>query len=160
MHLAGEARKKCIAVEPVNFRAIEKNIALNQLENSIQLFACGLGSKKARVHFKIPTDVTSSSYMDREGLGEPNVDIETLDAIAEKFNIKETDRILFKLDVEGMEDDVIRGGQNFIRKYKNLSFIYEDFSTDNFRNDKALSEIADFDFSYIDEVNRLAVKKS
>jgi FkbM family methyltransferase len=150
--------KRCIAVEPVNFRAIEKNIRLNKLEDRIQLFPCGLGTKKERVHFNIPDDVTSSSYRERNSSSEPNVDIDTLDAISEKFNIRETDRILIKLDVEGMESEVIEGGKNFIAKYKNLTFIYEDFVTDDFRNDKALQSIANFTFSYIDEVNRLAVK--
>jgi FkbM family methyltransferase len=151
--------KRCIAVEPVNFKAIEKNVRLNGMEDKIQVFACGLGREKARVHFNIPDDVTSSSYMERNSTAEPNVDIETLDGIASRFNIRDTDRILIKLDVEGMENEVIEGGKEFIAKHKNLTFIYEDFITDDFRNDKALQAIADFDFSYIDEVNRLAVKK-
>ena len=151
--------KRCIAIEPVNFRAIEKNISLNKLQDKIQLFACGLGNKKDRVHFNIPEDVTSSSYMDREGKGEPNVDIDTLDSLSEKFNIKESDRILIKLDVEGMEWEVIEGGKNFIARHKSLTFIYEDFITDDFRNDKALASIAPFNFSYLDQVNRIAVKK-
>jgi FkbM family methyltransferase len=150
--------KRCIAIEPVNFKAVETNIALNNMQSQVQLFKCGLGSKRERVYFNIPSDVTSSSYMEKDAGKEPNVDIETLDSLYRQFNIKETDRILIKLDVEGMEIEVIDGGKEFISKFKNLTFIYEDFITDDFRNDKALAAIAPFQFSYIDEVNRLAVK--
>lgn len=150
--------KRCIAIEPVNFKAVETNIALNGMKDRIQLFKCGLGNKRDRVYFNIPSDVTSSSFMERDSKKEPNVDIETLDSLYRQFNIKETDRILIKLDVEGMEIEVIEGGKEFISKFKNLTFIYEDFITDDFRNDKALAAIAPFSFSYIDDVNRLAVK--
>jgi FkbM family methyltransferase len=151
--------KQCIAVEPVNFEAIQKNVSLNKLENSIQVFPVGAGSKKEKVFFNIPVGLASSSHIDRETDKTPNVEIEMFDTIAEKLNIPETARILVKMDVEGMETEVIAGAGNFIRKYKNLRFIYEHFETDEYRNDKALSAFADFAFSDIDKVNRLAVKK-
>jgi FkbM family methyltransferase len=150
--------KKCIAIEPVNFEAVRRNVSLNKLEDRVQVFACGLGSKKERVYFNIPTGLPSSSYADREAGNEPNVDIETLDGIFEKFGIPEGSRVLIKLDVEGMESEVIAGAKNFINKFKDLTFIYEHFESDNYRNDKALEAVSRWTFSDIDGVNRLAKK--
>jgi FkbM family methyltransferase len=151
--------KTCIAIEPVNFEAVKRNIALNQLEDKVQIFSVGLGSRKERVYFYIPNGLPSSSFLDREATGkEPNVDIETLDDLARRFSIPPGSRILMKLDVEGMETELIEGGKEFIRNTPNLSFIYEHFESDNYRNDKALSALAPFTFRDLDPVNRLAIK--
>lgn len=154
----GKMGKRCVAIEPVNFEAVRRNIALNRLEDKVQLFTCGLGNKKERVYFNIPTGIPSSSYMDKDSAKEPNADIERFDDIFPKMNIAPTDRVLMKLDVEGMEVELIQGAREFIKNHKNLTFIYEHFKTDNYRNDKALLEIAKFTFGDIDPVNRLAVK--
>lgn len=153
-----KAGKKCIAIEPVNFEAVRKNVALNNLDSSVKVFPCGLGSKKERVFFNIPDGLPSSSYRDTENKNEPNVDINTLDGIYKEFNIPDNSRVLIKLDVEGMEDEVIEGGKEFINKFKNISFIYEHFSGDDYKNDKALSAVSAFKFSDLDPVNRLAIK--
>jgi len=150
--------KQCVAIEPVNAAAVQKNVALNDVGDKVQVFACGLGSKKERVTFHIPSGLPSSSYMDRDAGGEPNADIERLDDLYASFHLPEQTRILMKLDVEGMEPEVIAGAGNFIRRFPNLSFIYEHFEEDNYRNDKALLAIADFRFQDIDKVNRLAVR--
>ncbi len=152
--------KKCIAIEPVNFEAIRANVALNNLNDRVQVFNCGLGSKRERVYFNIPKGVTSSSHVDRETNKEPNVDIETLDNICQQFNISPTDRVLIKLDVEGMETEVIQGGRNFMRNLKDLRLIYEHFETDNLTNAEILGSVGNFVTSDLDEVNRLAVKQS
>jgi FkbM family methyltransferase len=154
-----KAGKRCIAIEPVNFQAVKNNIALNHLEDKVKLFACGLGNKKERVYFNIPNGLPSSSYMEKESSKEPNVDIETLDSLIEKFNISPNDRVLMKMDVEGMEPELIEGARNFIANQKKLTLIYEHFEADDYRNDKALSAIAKFRFSDIDGVNRVAIKE-
>lgn len=155
-----KAGKRCIAIEPVNFEAVRKNIALNKLENRVQVFACGVGNRKERVYFNIPSGLPSSSYIERSAAREPNVDIETLDSLVQEFNIAPGDRVLMKMDVEGMEPEVIEGARQFIAGQKNLTLIYEHFESDDYRNDKALSAIADFDFADIDSVNRVAIKTS
>jgi len=154
-----KAGKRCIAIEPVNFQAVQNNIALNSLESRVKLFACGLGNKKERVYFNIPSGLPSSSYMEKESSKEPNVDIETLDSLMDKFEISPNDRVLMKMDVEGMEPELIEGARNFIANHKNLTLIYEHFEADDFRNDKALSAICKFRFSDIDGVNRVAIKE-
>ena len=150
--------KRSIAIEPVNFEAVTRNVSLNNMEKMIQVFPYGLGSKNEKVFFNIPDGLPSSSYIERENNKEPNAEIKTLDSLIEEFKIPEGGRILIKLDVEGMEPEVIEGAKNFIKKYKNLTFIYEHFEADEYRNDKALSALANFKFTDIDKVNRLAIK--
>jgi FkbM family methyltransferase len=152
--------KRCIAIEPVNFEAVRKNVALNILENRVKVFACGLGNKKDRVYFNIPSGLPSSSYIDKSSGKEPNVDIETLDALVPQFGIAPSDRVLMKMDVEGMEPELIEGARNFIANHKNLTLIYEHFESDDLQNDKALSAVANFRFDDIDGVNRVAIKVS
>lgn len=150
--------KQCIAIEPVNFEAVRENVRLNGLEDRVKVFTCGLGNKKEKVSFHIPVGLPSSSYVDRAASKDLNVDLERLDDISRDFGLSDNARILMKLDVEGMEPELIEGAREFIRSRKNLSIIYEHFAEDNYRNDKALSALADFTFQDIDEVNRLAVK--
>lgn len=152
--------KRCIAIEPVNFDAVRKNIALNGLEEKIRLFTCGLGNKKERVYFYIPNGLPSSSYLERNVAHEPNVDIETLDSLVPQFGILPGDRVLMKMDVEGMEPELIEGARNFIAGQEHLTLVYEHFASDNYRNDKALLDIAPFEFADIDGVNRAAFKKT
>ena len=150
--------KRCIAIEPVNFEAVRKNITLNNVGNRVKIFTCGLGAEKERVFFNIPVGLPSSSHLERTGAFEPNVDIEPMDAIVSQFDIAPSDRVLMKMDVEGMEPELIEGARNFIATQKDLTLIYEHFETDNYRNDKALSAIASFSFADIDKVNRVAIK--
>lgn len=152
--------KRCIAIEPVNFEAVRKNVSLNNLEKKVKVFACGLGNKKDRVYFNIPSGLPSSSYIDKESGKEPNVDIETLDSLVARFDISPADRVLMKMDVEGMEPELIEGARNFIASQKNLTLIYEHFESDDLQNDKALSAVANFRFDDIDGVNRVAIKVS
>ena len=152
--------KRCIAIEPVNFAALQKNISLNNLNDKIQAYNYGVGNVKEKVFFIIPDDVKSSSHIDRNEAREPNVEIETFDALSKNFNINVNDRIILKLDVEGMEVEAIQGATNFIQSHPNLRIIYEHFPEDGFRNDKALQVVADFNITDIDKVNRIASKTS
>ena len=155
----GHHGKRCIAVEPVNFKGLQRNVQLNKLEHCVQVYPCGVGAKKERVYFQILDGVTSSSHIDRSAAREPNVDIETVDNIVKMAGVAPSDRVLMKLDVEGMECEVIEGAKEFIRSATSLRIIYEHFREDNFRNDKALLALADFEFHNLDAVNRLAIKK-
>jgi FkbM family methyltransferase len=150
--------KKCIAIEPVNYKAVFKNIELSRQGNRIKVFTCGLGSKKEHVYFQVLAENTGASYRDKDAKEEPNVHIETFDSLIDQFDIKDSDRVLIKLDAEGMEPEVFAGAKEFIRRQKHLTFIYEQFQGDT-SNDKALSAIADFDIRDIDIANRIAVKK-
>lgn len=154
--LAGQG-KKCIAIEPVNHTALRRNIALNGLEEKIQVYCCGLGNKKEKVYFNILEDVTSSSHVDRSLAGkEPNVYIEKLDDIGTRFNMSPSDRVIIKIDVEGMEKEVIEGANHFCNQFKDIRVIYEHFREEGDVVDKCLTAVCPFSFTDLDPVNRLA----
>lgn len=155
--LAGQG-KKCIAFEPVNFKAVYKNIELSKQNGKIKVFTCGLGSRKERVFFQVLAENTGASYRDPDAKEEPNVQIETFDSLIDQFDIKDSDRVLIKLDAEGMEPEVIAGAKEFIRRQKQLTFIYEQFQGDN-KTDEALQAVTAFEIKDIDEANKIAVKK-
>jgi FkbM family methyltransferase len=152
--------KRCIAIEPVNHQAVRNNITLNKLENKVKLFPVGLGSKKDRVFFNVPSGLPSSSYRDETSKQEPNVDIETVDGLFPAFGISPNDRVLMKMDVEGMETELIEGARQFLSTHRNLTVIYEHFESDNLKNDKALAALGNFQITDLDGVNRVAVKVS
>ena len=151
--------KRCIAVEPVSYKGLERNIALNKMEDKITVFTCGVGDKKDKVYFEIVENNIGACHIDRHTGKEPNVDIERVDDLLSHCNLFPEDRVIMKLDIEGMEPEAIEGAAAFIRSCKDLRIIYEHFKEDNYRNDKALLAIANFSFASLDAVNRLAIKK-
>jgi FkbM family methyltransferase len=153
--------KRCIAFEPVNYKAVQKNIQLNGKENMIKLFPVGLGSKKEKVYFNILEDATGSSFRDKtQTQKEPNVQLESLDNLIDQLGINPKDRVLVKIDAEGMEAEVLEGAKNFILQHKHLTFIYEKYNTADNRDEIVLKSISNFNLGNIDESNKLAVKLS
>lgn len=150
--------KHCVAIEPVNHKGLTDNVAMNGLTGKIDVFACGVGEKKERVFFNILDGVTSSSHVARDSRQEPNVDIDLLDNIMASVTLPPNARVIMKLDVEGMEPEVIKGASQFIASCKDLRVIYEHFVEDDFRNDKSLLEVSKFSFSNLDSANRIATK--
>lgn len=148
----------CVAFEPVNHKAVQENITLNKVGDKVKLFACGLGSKQEKVNFNIMSTVTGSSYIDRENDKEGNIPIEKLDDLVPELGFDLDSKIIVKLDVEGMETEVLEGARNFISQTPHLRIIFERYEGDNTVNDK-LSSLADFTFDRIDQFNYLATKK-
>ena len=150
--------KKCIAIEPVNYQGLRRNVELNGLSDKVRVFNCGLGSKHERVFFEIPTGVTSSSHIDRNNTREPNVDIERLDDLLPPMGLRPEDRIMLKMDVEGMECELINGAREFFHQFPSITVISEHFPENGYMIDQQLKAFASFRFQDIDKVNRLAVK--
>ena len=115
--------KKCVAFEPVpkNYLALSKNVEINKLQQYIKAFPIGLGSKSEEVYFEIQSVLTSASGIDRNYTGvERNVKIERFDDLQSQLPCTTDDRIMMKLDVEGMEVDVLTGAESFIKNVKSL----------------------------------------
>jgi len=123
--------KRCIVFEGVNFKAIQQNIALNRpASRNIDLYPIALN------------------------------DMNTIDSLIKEkqFIIFSTESVLMKMNVKGREEEMIRGAAGFIENARNLAIIYEHSPKGRYRTERALSAIADFTFSDIDPLNRLAVK--
>ena len=149
---------KCIAFEPVNHEACSTNFALNKVQDRIALYKCGLGGKEEIVTFDVKKVVTSSSHISRDGSGANKIQISTLDNIMKDTPLNISDRILMKLDIEGMELEMLEGAREFITRHPNISIIYEHTFSGNDEIIQKLRQFGQFEFRFLDEVNILAQK--
>jgi len=105
--------KKVHCFEPteLTFSILEKNISLNHLEQRTKLWKLGVGATEGRASTAYNIYNIGGNHLHLNESGE--VLIKRLDDL----NI--TDEIVFiKIDVEEMEDSVIRGGMSLIGKNK------------------------------------------
>lgn len=161
--LMAKSGLKCFAFEPVSdsYRVLSRNIQLNDAGALIQSFPFGLSNDNHSVTFVFNPVNTGDSHIDRHGgSGNCEVEVKTLDSVYKAFNLNSSNRVLFKLDVEGMEKEVIQGAVEFIRYFDNLTLIIESTHTPEPAIKEALDGIAGFDYGKVDDYNIFACKKS
>ena len=76
-----------------------------------------------------------------------------------ELGLKPEQKILIKIDIEGMELDMLRGASNFLKTFPNLVLIIEEKFSGESNIRKGLSEIADFEYGKIDDYNIYARKR-
>jgi len=111
LYFAKECKVKVVAFEPDpdNYKLLYENIK----EHNVEAFNIGLGSRQSRMGIEKHYD---NMGMNRLITGD-EVDVLKLDTF-------ELDNVgLIKIDVEGMEVDVLRGAKKTIEKYKPALFI-------------------------------------
>lgn len=157
----GKKGKQCLAFEPVSasFNLIEQNIKLNNMEQWVKAYNHGLGQKQAFEHFKLnDTNPGANHRIDKPENNTECIKVFSLDEKLAELGILPDYKILMKIDVEGMELEVLEGASNFITNAKHLILIIEEvFSGGNSIREK-LREIADFEFGKIDKYNIYARK--
>ena len=121
--LSGEKKANSIAFEPIpdTFRILESNVKLNNLENFVNLYNCGLGNEKKKVKFVSDLDVSKHVSSDQNIIGENiiTVDILTLNDL----NI--SNPTLIKIDVEGFELEVLKGANKILEAKGLIAIIIE-----------------------------------
>ena len=154
---------RCYAFEPIKstFDALIKNLELNSLTGKIKAFPFGLGETNGVSSFVFnPINTGASHLADPDQKGDFTVDIRTFDSVYKTLDIKPDDHILFKLDIEGMEPMALRGAENFIREFPNITFVMEDKHSGETSIKNTLNSIADFDYGIVDEYNIFATKQN
>ena len=152
---------RCIAFEPVqnNYLIILKNLELNGLSDKVKVLPMGLGDQNMQVNFAFDPVNTGSSHMTaNQEASQTTCEIRTLDSFLPELNINIDDRILFKLDVEGMEAEAVNGAADFIRKFPNILFILEVKHSGRQKVIEALKKLAVFEIGDVDEYNIFAKK--
>lgn len=159
--------KTCIAVEPVkdNFLSLNKNLVLNGLEDRVITANVALSDHQGTAEFAIRTmnkgaSGLASFFAPGTGVSE-RVPMTTLDALLEQLNPDLDQGVVLKIDAERMEEWVLKGGIKSLQRIPRLMVIFE---TAHLKNRKSLEyifdEIGEFNHSYIDCLNSLAVKGS
>lgn len=154
---------RCVAFEPVepNFDILKKNIALNGMSDKIPAFHCGLGESQRKAGFYFNPVNTGASHLAKpDERADFFTCIRPFDDFLPEMGLKPDDRIMFKLDVEGMEAEAIRGTKQFLKEFKHVTFVAEDKHIGETLIKKTLNELADFEFGIVDDFNMFAVKKS
>lgn len=157
------------AFEPVisNYNAFATNIKLNNLEGSISAHPHALGETRRKAGFTFDPVNTGASHLTEikdhlEVITNPEfeeIEIIPFDEILNKLDIKKNDKVFMKIDVEGMESNVIVGATEFIKNHPNLLIIIETIHSGKDQIIKLLSSISDFEFLEVDKLNTAARKK-
>ncbi|MBN1981708.1 MAG: FkbM family methyltransferase [Chitinivibrionales bacterium] len=118
------------AFEPMeeSCRLIEKNIALNNRHCAFRLYPLALLDKSQdSVSMCLNASTPGSSSLQAENTeGRRTIRTETLDRLILN-NIAAFDTIVFKIDVEGVEQAVLQGGSQVIASGKRVFCMVEDF---------------------------------
>lgn len=124
-HLVGPSGK-VFAFEPqrIVFQTLNANLALNSILN-VYTFQNALGSKKKEIFLPFINYEKNNNFggISIGGFkkGE-NINQVTLDSFIKRFDSVK----LVKIDVEGMESEVINGAKRFIKKFKPFLYIEND----------------------------------
>jgi FkbM family methyltransferase len=124
-----DSRILCYEPQPEIFHLLNANIALNAIENA-SVRNIGLGSQSKTIFFTPPDYMQMGNFggveLDLQGEGGSDavlLKISTLDD--EMANVEHSLGIL-KIDVEGMELDVLRGACKTIQKYRPIIYLEND----------------------------------
>lgn len=156
------------AFEPVksNSDTLRKNIELNRMDAQVKVFPVGLGSFKHTANFTFDPVNTGASHLtddhiDAEIIVNPifeDSEIVTLDSLIDELNIDPSKKIIIKIDVEGMEIDVLKGAAQFLRKYPHILIVMESIHSGKEKLTEELLSICDFTIYQVDGLNMAARK--
>lgn len=161
--VSGKSRIKTLAFEPViaNFNALTKNIELNSLRKYVDVFNIGFSSQKEENEFyynKICTGSSSLYKLKSNANGTKcKVKLEVFDDFKNEF-IEQAQSSMIKIDVEGMEIELLTGMKNFIKQKKELKIIIETKHSGEDAIKQKLLSFCGFEFCKIDAYNLIAVK--
>jgi FkbM family methyltransferase len=128
------AHGRLISFEPVptNAERLTANIKLNDLDETVTVISCALGSRECEMEISRESDGsadTGNAMLNPGGLTAPGMVVTTIrvrrldDVLAEL----KLDRFDFaKIDVEGAELDVLRGGLESIKRFRPI--LYGEFN--------------------------------
>lgn len=159
---------RVFSYEPVqsNYKVLQMNVIMNNLEGKIQHYDYGLGNDNYETSFYIAPVNKGASHKDqieteeprREGGSHEKVFIQRLDDFYKAYNIKNTDRILIKMDIEGMEVEALEGMAEFIQTFPNITFVLENKHSGSSNIRRMLQAIDTFEIGQLDEHNIYAHK--
>ncbi len=118
------AGARTVSFEPVpsTFLHLKHNISINNIEPLVALYNCGAGEKEGKLFFTSNFDTMNHVVSDPATRGEESiqVDIVTLDSV-----LQNDIPALIKIDAEGFEMSVLKGGSHILENPLLLGLIIE-----------------------------------
>lgn len=153
-----------IAFEPAyeSFKALNINMMLNGLEKKLRAFNFGLSSENRKAGFHYDPMNTGASHLDflpfeNENFAEraihTEIEIRRFDDLMDQLYINPSKKVLMKIDVEGMEGDVIEGAKKFISTQKNLTMVIECAHSNKKKLIQQLNSLGNFEYIEVDNLN-------
>lgn len=112
-----------LAIEPIpaTFKALTRNIVLNEFETEIEAMNIGLGSEPGNLQFSADQDTVNHVLAESESARQiVDVPIRTLDDV-----LTGREPVVIKIDVEGFESEVLAGGEKVLACPDLLAVIIE-----------------------------------
>jgi FkbM family methyltransferase len=119
---AGGAKAQVTAFEPIpsTFSHLQRNVLLNGLSEQVQCFQAGLSDAPGSLRFSSGLDTVNHVLALGEDLASVDVPVLCLDDV-----VKQNAPTLMKIDVEGHELSVLRGGSKTLADKRLLAVIME-----------------------------------
>jgi len=123
---------RIIAFEPApsSYTLLKENIALNDLEEKVDLCNFALFNEdNVKLAFRFSPNAPGSSGVEMTsggGIMQEKVLARTLDAVT-GGNLDDCDTLIFKIDVEGFEKEVLKGAAQTLNLGKDVFILVEDF---------------------------------
>ncbi|MFC1486407.1 FkbM family methyltransferase [Thermoproteota archaeon] len=143
---------------PTNFNYLRKNVVLNRLRN-VQLYSFALSDAELPKRFLVDARSNLSRIIDvkenNPRLSESIVDVpaKTLDSFCEEHHIENLD--FLRIDAEGHEAPIIKGGMKTIRRTMPMILLELDFSIESRRIIEELRKIGYRIKYYVPNLSRL-----
>ncbi len=126
-----------------NYNMMLETIKLNESKNIVPV-KLGLGSKDEVLEINIDSSASSINRVLHENLQKESIHITTLDKFVEEHNLKVG---LIKVDIEGFEQEFLRGALNTIKTQKPTLLLSIYHNADDFFNIKPFIESLDLGYS-------------
>jgi len=146
---------------PLTFEILEKNIKLNNLNENMFSFNLGVWSENKFLDLKVPLDLTDSGlstfgetpskfiYDNKDGEYKTvKVECITIDDFVKNQNLSYVSAI--KIDTEGSELEIIKGGEKTLREFKPIILLeYFDGNTEQFgyKKEKIVEILTEFGYT-------------
>lgn len=159
----GHRGYRCFAFEPVDesYEMIKKNVLLNKVDGKVMVFNYGLGRQHTVEHFQLhQTNPGSNKRVDTPTELTRKFEINALDGVFRSFGLSPDTKILMKIDVEGMEVEMLQGAKEFFQYFNNVTVIIEEKISGESAIIQTLDAICNFEYGHVDNFNIYARKIS
>ena len=113
---------RSITIEPVlhTFRRLERNLRVNAIEARVEAIRCVVGRAEGQIRFSVDRDTVNQVVGDDYAGESELLPVKTMDAL-----LSARGPILWKVDVEGFETEVLSGAEQALRDSKLLAVLLE-----------------------------------